>query len=85
VVATVTGLSGRTPEAPFAGTIWMFAAAGFWAEALLPGVVEAPGVELLCDAPAGAAPVSLQALLTSSTVHIPATTSPYFRAVLLNT
>jgi hypothetical protein len=86
----VTGLSGWTAEAPLAGTIWTFAAAGSPGVVLEPGVVEEPGVLLFpCVFPAegagSAAFVSLQAVPTSSIVQIPTTARPCFRTVLLNT
>ena len=85
--ATVTGLSGRTEAAPVAGTIWTFAAAGSFDGVLFPGVVDAPGVELLCPPPEapGFASVSLQAVPTISIATTPATARPCFRTVLLNT
>ncbi|GAA1606101.1 hypothetical protein GCM10009789_70370 [Kribbella sancticallisti] len=52
-------------------------------------MVDAPGVELLCDEPeegAGLpASVSLQAVLTSSNAQTPATARPCFRTELLDT
>jgi hypothetical protein len=83
-VDTVTGLSGWTEDAPSAGTIEMPSDAGS-CEGVVepPGVVEAPGVPLLCVVPGvdGLLPLaseSLQAVPTSSSTQIPATASPCF-------
>jgi hypothetical protein len=86
LVATVTGLSGRTAEAPLAGTIETLAAAGS-CDWVPPGVVDAPGVELVVpdpEVPESAADVSLHAVPATSNAQIPATARPCFRK-LLNT
>src|SRR4051794_22245335 len=78
----VTGWSGRTDEAPFAGVIVTLAAAG-----LFEGVVpDAPGLPLLCDVPEDveSACELLHALLSSNTAQNPATARPRFLTELLN-
>ena len=91
-LVTVTGWSGRTAEAPLAGTTLTFAAAGS-SDGVVEGagvLVDEPGVlELVApgelDGAGSAAFVSLHAVPTSSIVQIPATARPCFRTVLLNT
>ncbi|GAB2583858.1 hypothetical protein GCM10027269_44180 [Kribbella endophytica] len=90
LVTTLTGWSGRTAAAFFAGVTVTFAAAGsvdgvwLWSP---PGVVDAPGVELDGAPPAAGLPpsVSLQAAATTSIAQIPATARPRLRTELPNT
>jgi hypothetical protein len=92
LVTTLTGWSGRTAVAFFAGVTVTVAAAGS-ADGLLlvvvpaPGVVGAPGVELLWEPPAGGLPASesLHPAATTSIAQIPATARPRLRTELPNT
>jgi hypothetical protein len=84
-VVTVTGVSGCTEDVPVAGTNAMFAALGVSDGVVdAPGLVEAPGVPLLCVVPGedGVLPppasVLLHAVPASSTMQIAATARPCF-------
>jgi hypothetical protein len=83
VVATVTGLSGLTAEAPFAGVTVTFAAAGALEGLALPGVADAPGLPVLCGVPDDACEL-LHALPNTNTAQTTATARPCFLTELLN-